>query len=304
MIEKPKLPIPVLSIDAVLRLRDKLEFHLLNFLGHTLVRDTFRQFVDEMHKLLQNGILRSTVETSLQALLKVELTGPLLHKYCWLLAGNIKQLQESKPVFLWERQLEYEWVPMRVCTTNLTTRNREIRNLFTFECLAGSLASVRFTQEWSNKKTRYLASYRNEKGRGFGFGRSRINSRGEQQGQLLFRDFRQFYNLRFFGLIDPNKSKDGPYLEEIGHSTATMKYNIELTKNRLRRHSPCIRGFPKTLDCLDCYLGADQCSRATHPLTMVVKDCHSCSSRSLFDPAETDYPTKCANCALNTKRGL
>lgn len=289
-------PIPHVTISTILTRRDNMTRGLTGFLGHKLVGATFHAFVDKLHAALPDHILRITVHKSVQEMLKKELTPELLLDTCWRLAGNMEKLLEQQPVPAWARQKHFEWIPVQVCDTYTTRKLKQLTHTLTFQSLAGSVVPLKLTQNWSIKKTSYLATFRNEKHLGFGFGRSHINSRGEQQGNSLFYDIRQFYGLRCFLLLDPKRSQADPIAVEVGHSSATMTYNRKLISARDRLQNKCIRGLPESLECFHCPYGADKCSLATHEFSYKKGNCPRCSKAGFFDPAEIEFPGICINC--------
>ena len=275
---------------------------LAEYLGQDLQGDTFFLFVDAVQRALPNGISRITVHNSVKHLLKKELNHQLLSDTCWRLAGNINSLVAAKPVAKWTRQDHFEWIPVQVSEIQTIKKHGQFMHDITARCLAGSVAPGYLTQTWSLKKTSYLAVYRNEKGLGFGFGRSRINGRGEQMGRNLFNDIRQFYGLRFYLLLDPKRSQTDPVAIEVGHTTATMNYNKRLIVARDRTRTSCLRGLPDTQECYHCPYGTDKCVLATHPKTYTIAKCSRCCKPGFFDPTEQEYSKMCVNCVFAERK--
>lgn len=294
--EKDHPPIPSIQIKTILARRDNLTKGLTGFLGHRLSGATFHAFVDRLHQALPDNILRNTVHQSLIELLKQELTPQLLLDTCWRLAGNMEKLLDQQPVISWGIQRNYEWIPVQICDVYTTKKYKQLVHSLTFQSLAGTVVPLKLFQHWSIKKTTYLATFRNDKGLGFGFGRSHINSRGEQKGNSLFYDIRQFYGLRCFLLIDPKQSKTEPIAVEVGHSSATMVYNRNLISGRDRLQNKCIRGLPDTVECFHCPYGTDKCALATHEFSFKKGKCPRCTKDGFFDPAEIELPGLCINC--------
>lgn len=282
--------------------RDKLTAALTGFLGHTIEKATFHSFVDKMHSALPKNILRSTVHNSLKMLLKRELTAKLLFEVCWRLAGNIDQLLDHKPVPEWFRQSVAEWVP--VCISGVVTQRKHslLKNVFEFTSLGGTIVPRKLVQTWSPRKTNYLATFRNDKGYGFGFGKSHITKRGEQLGRLLITDVHQYYGLQCFLLLDPDRSAVDPVATEVGHNSASMHYNKILLRHRDRSVSPCRKGLPDTHECFRCPYGTDQCSVATHKQTYTIAVCTRCTVKAFFDPTDIVHKDLCVNCAAEERK--
>jgi hypothetical protein len=275
---------------------------LTDYLGQTLQGDAFFLFVDAVQNALPNGISRITVHNSVKHLLKKELTRWLLVETCWRLAGNINALVGSKPVARWTRQENFEWIPGQICEIQTIKKHGQLMHEMSIQSLSGSIVPAKLNQLWSLKKTSYLATYRNEKGLGFGFGRSRVNRRGEQTGRNLFYDVRQFYGLRCYFLLDPKKSQPDPVAIEVGHTAATMNYNRTLIVARDRTITSCIKGLPDTQECYHCPYGTDKCVLATHAKTYTIANCSCCCQSGFFDPAEREYSTMCVNCVFTERK--
>jgi hypothetical protein len=290
-------PLPEMSIKRVLTSRDKLVGTLSPFISTTLHGPSFISFVDQLHESMPDNILKTTVYNSVKSLLGKKMTRKLLVDTCWRMAGNLPALARHRPVTQWLHQAFFEWVPAHICDVRTIKQSKQFVNIFTFQSLAGTVVPKKLTQTWSLKKTQYLATYRNEKGLGFGFNRSRINGRGEQRSQGLFLDVRQFYGLQCFLLLDPKRSQQDPFVIEIGHSHATMAHNRQLIMGRDRSQTPCLKGFPETYECFRCPFGTDQCVMATHLLTYKKCKCKQCKQLSFIDPLEIDHVGFCITCA-------
>lgn len=247
-------------------------------------------------------MLRNTVHESVKGLLKKELTPERLQAVAWRLAGNLDRLLSQQAVPEWNGQKEFEWVPAHVCDTQIVRRFGKLVNLLTFQSMGGSVVPLKIVQTWSIKKTNYLAVYRNPAGLGFGFGRSRINSRGEQRSSGLYRNLSQFYNMRCFLLLDPNLSQTEPGVAEIGHSASSMLYNKQLIQSRDRSQTPCLKGLHKSLECFICPYGVDRCVLATHPVTYRKGICPRCSQLGFFDPQEIQHPDLCLACVQEERK--
>jgi hypothetical protein len=268
-----------------------------------MVAADFSAFVDILHANLPDNILRVTVLNSVKGLLKKQLTAELLYDTCWRLAGNLERLLDQEPVPVWSRQTKFEWVPAEICEVATVKRCNRLENQIVFRSVAGSIVPRKLVQWWSFRKTNYLTTYRDEKGNGFGFGRHRMNRRGEQLGRLLFYDIRQFYGLQCLLLLDPTRSGVDPAAVEIGHTGSMCQHNRRMLGMRDRVESPCLKGFSEQQECFNCPYGEDRCTLATHPLTYQVGGCSRCgTSRTFFDPAEQDHLNICVNCVFEERR--
>ncbi len=286
----------------ILKRRDKLIAKTTDFLGHKLVAGTYHGFVDRLHANLPHPVLRHTVHDSVKGLLKKELTPERLSAVAWRLAGNLDQLFNQQAVPEWNGQKAFEWVPAQVCDVRVVRRYGHLVNLLTFQSLGGTVVPRKLVQTWSLKKTNYLVVYRSPSGLGFGFGRSRVNGRGEQTGQGLYRNPAQLYGMRCFLLLDPVRSQTDPVAIEVGHSGATMAYNRRLIEGRDRSQTPCLKGLPRTLECYACPYGIDRCVLATHDATYRKGTCPRCAQAGFFDPKEDEHPELCLTCVYEERK--
>jgi hypothetical protein len=295
------MELPQLTVSQVISRRDKLSKTLTPFLGHKIVGPTFQSLVDELCRGLPHGILRDTVLSSVKSLLREELTADRAVATCWRLAGNIERLKDHIPVPEWSCQLEAEWVPAQITDTKVFRKSKRLEYRIQFLVLAGTATNVQLTQRWSHKKLQYLATYRDELGRGFGFGKHKLNKRGEELGKLLFMDVKQFFGLRCFLLLDPERSKDEPFATEIKSAGSTMAYNRELLRARDREYTPCVKGLPNKQECFNCPYGKDFCEYATHSISYRVGTCPRCDKQGFFDPADKMYSSECLTCAYKQR---
>jgi hypothetical protein len=267
-----------------------------------MVAEDFQAFVDVLHAELPRNILRCTILNSLKGLLKKTLDADLLFETCWRLAGNVERLLDQEPVPVWNQQTQFEWVPAEICDVSTVKRFGKLENRFVFTSLAGSIVPRKLVQRWSFRKTYYLTTYRDEHNHGFGFGRPRMNGRGEQMGRLLFYDIRQFYGLQCLLLLDPTRSTTDPVATEIGQTGAMTQYNRNLLLQRDRSETPCIHGLDARQECYTCPYGTDRCVNATHSATYSVGDCPRCTKFSFFDPNEEDHLGICVNCVAEERK--
>ncbi len=288
---------PSISVKMIIKRRDNIVKGLTQYLGHKLIAEKFQSFVDSLHQQLPDGILRNTVLESVRDLLKKELRPEDLITVCWRLAANIDLLQHQVTVGPWRMQTSQEWVAAEIIDTRVIKKLGKFHHEVSFKILSGTPTSEIIMQTWSSKKTHYLAKYRDEKENGFGFGKRRINKRGEEKGRLLFMDIKQFFGLRCLLLIDPKESKDTPIALEVGHSSATTAYNKGLLKQRDRLQTPCVKGLRGDPECFNCPYGKDKCGYATHKTSYQIQLCGRCTKRGFVDNSDLEYPDICITCA-------
>jgi hypothetical protein len=271
-------------------------------LGKKLTGEDFHLFMDALVAELPDYILRDTIQNSVKSLVNQVLTDELLKETCWRLSGNVEQLLEQKPVASWVSQIAYEWVPVQICEIQVRRHGRKLGVQLVFQSLAGSIVPRKLVQVWSFKKLRYLASFRNAKGYGFGFRRSSIDSRGQQRNKRLFEHANQFYGLRCFILLDPKRSNDEPQGFELGHNSATTKHNTLILDARDRAQTPCLKKLEGEPACYHCPFGTDRCLLATRRLTYKRGTCLKCGKPGLFDPEEIEFLSMCVSCVEEARK--
>lgn len=294
--------IPKKPIIHINRIKDKttlLERGLSRYLGTTLTGDNFFSFKKTLTGLLPENISLSALDASLNAFVLRKVDKKFLQYFCWLFAANYQNLINDKKVKEWQIQENYEWVVGKVVNISATRIRKKFLNKLTFLILSGSPASLETHHTWSNNMAHYLASYRDESGVGFGFGRSRYNSRGEQRGKCIFSDINQFFGLRCLLLLDPTKVGEHPVISEISNSSSTMAFNREIIKQRDREYNDCIKIDKQrhNPECFCCVYGRDLCPLATHSRTFVRVVCSSCDKFAFSDPADLEYKGLCKTCA-------
>lgn len=294
---------PAYNINNIRKRRDRLYLAIVKYKGHIVKGDVYHTVVDLLHQNLPDNIMRSTVEKSVRSLLNKTLTKELAFQTAWRLAANTDQLLLQQPVVAPIGQLKPEWMLAQV--TNITNDHQGNRFAYRlhFQILAGNLAGTKVYQSWSTNKCFYLATVKNSKGLGFGFGKRKYNKRGEQVGSLLFITPQQYYGLRCYLLIEGDNLFQ-PKIKSVGHSVSTASYNKKLITSRDRAKTDCLLNLPNNPECHTCPLGENNCRVALRPMTLVTVDCPRCSSKALRDPMDFDQPDLCIKCAETTRKEL
>lgn len=270
------------SIARVLELRLKIrqESILLRYLERQLIGEEFKDFLQKLLQMLPKGILIQVLRSSILDLAGRMLTVETLDRTAWRIAGNIERLQAGHSVPIWNRQSTDEYVPLQVVRVLQTRRfNKDYADLW-FQVLAGTPTSMVIQKSWSRRFCSAVASR-------FGFSRP--------WHSIPFRDTRQLFGLRCYGLIEAAKCAAGPDFEQVWltddeeriRPDSIYKYNVRLLKMRLRESNrfECPKGYPASLLCHTCVIGQEECPVAVHPKTYVQRMCPACSELSWFDPA-------------------
>lgn len=287
-------PIPSVSIKYIVDKKRSLFDNLVSFQDKVLSGQTYDDFLEKILFSVPSGVLKTTLDNNFKYLLGSTLEVTKINNLSFLIAGNLDALLNRHIISI-SRLDALDWAAAQIVDAKTVKRNNGLMHAFQFRILTGPLAAQVMTQYWSFKKTAYLAVYRNDKNIGFGFNRSKINSKGEQRNKLIFNDIRQFYGLRCFVLFDPSRSQELPYIAEVGHRPSTMEYNQKLLKARDRSVTDCIKGLKHNPECYRCPYGTDKCPIATHPKTYLKGNCPICNRLSFFDPQDV---SQCVDCVL------
>lgn len=287
-------PIPSVSIKNIVEKKHMLFNNLSPFQDKVLSGSTYNDFLETLLEVVPSGVLKTTLDNNFKYLLGSKLELTKINNLSFFIAGNIDVLV-NRNIIVAAKIDSLAWAASQIIDVNTVKRNGSLMHSFQFRILTGPLASQVMTQYWSFKKTAYLAVYRNDHNVGFGFNRSKINSKGEQRNKLIFNDIRQFYGLRCFLLFDPSRSQELPYIAEVGHRPSTMEYNQSLLKARDRSVTDCLKGLSHNPECYRCPYGIDKCQIATHAKTYLKGTCPICNRLSFFDPQDTK---KCVDCVI------
>lgn len=297
--ERPEIKKPTIRLGQIIARSNRLYSGLARFDGCKLEQETFYNFAGAVIKLLPQNASVSAVMASLNGLVHKKLDLPFIFNFSWRMGANVDTLCNGDPVLEWEFQKKYEWVASKVVGVTPAKKGHRVLTRFDFLIISGSPVGLKTSQFWSNKKAHYLAVYRDQHNLGFGFGKSKLNKKGEQKGKLLFSNVKQFYGLQCLLLLDPKKSDENPAACEIGHCSATMAHNRDLITKRDRDQSDCLHldKLRNNPDCFYCHYGKDRCRLATHDKTYRKVNCSICGSSAFSDPADLQYGGICIKCA-------
>ena len=298
-----EIEFPSYNITNICNRRNRMYLAVLKYKGHIVKGDVYNTIVDILHQNLPDNILRSTVEKSVRSLLNKEFTKELAFQTAWRLAANTDQLLLQQPVLAPIGQLKPEWMPAQIISVSNDHNNGRFAYRLGFHILAGNMAGNKVFQSWSTKKCFYLATVRDGKNLGFGFGKHRQNKKGEQVGSLLFYSPQQYYGLRCYLLLEGDNLFQ-PRIKSVGHSPSTFNYNKTLITRRDREKTDCLLNLPNNPECHTCPMGENQCSIALRPLSLVIVDCPRCGKREFKDPKDFDYPELCMKCVDITRKEL
>jgi len=151
-----------------------------------------------------------------------------LVKTAYRLAGNAALIKAGEAVLPWSFQREDEWVFCRIVKAELKLGRKEKRPVYvTVEVLTGSPAGEKVVEQYSSSGLSYIAKYRTPANKGFGFQKSRVTRRGEEQATRLYETPEQLNGLLCYRLASRKMSRETLVLTTFEHSTMTEKRNKE-----------------------------------------------------------------------------
>lgn len=273
-------PLPRINLPAVAKLRatiasDAFEFFGVKMQGDALLR--FARYVGAKAK----APFDPAYETCRGAVGGEDLNQEALTNLAWRVAGNLDSLRAGRPVLPWSPGRDLVWAPIEVQAV-LPAINK--RGVIVADCdvvgLSGPLAAVRFVKRWTKPEYGFFSSH-------FGY------TPPWKKPPMPFRHRDELVGMRFFGLIDPERSSPGrPGFRHIRVATSMLEHNRRLIRVRARV-DPCPRGY--THLCHFCTVGRDSCAAATHPFPYFQAECTGCGAPdAAFDPAFSE--TLCVAC--------
>jgi len=268
------------SIPTVERRRDAILTRVLTARIGQLVQ--VDQLANSILAELPAGVTYDTAFESVRYLAGKPLQQGEAIRLAWRLAGNLDRLRTGQSVPPWSAQRTDEWVPMQVLKV-VRTKNSKGKPgvMVTTRVLAGTPAPMKLMTFWNTGVAKYISSL-------IGF--------SKPWGAYGYRSAEELTGLRFYGLLDAERSRDKPEFHEVRCPDSMQKWNRDhVLRLRLRAGQNCPQGF--THRCTQCAFGYDQCPAGTHPKTYTLGDCSKCQSTdTLFDPddATTIYCIKCA----------
>jgi hypothetical protein len=292
-------PIPTYNIPTIVAVQaNVVELLSLEFFACRPTGPEFERLVMRLSTVVP--VPYSTLFESMRYAVGLELNDDTINRIAWRLAGNMKRLKRAA-VYPWSRQVRREWAPiqvMEVLPMTIETTSKVSKTLIrkpgasiSLKVIAGSPAGYELSQTWSSA---YIHTLKAELGFDR-FDRAAFNYKYADKPGRPLRDIRELTRLRFFGLFDPEASREGPTFIEVAGSGSTRDWNKKVMKMRQRIELPCPKGYElDRVPCHKCEMGYDQCKAACHPNTYEQRECPNCHRVSWFDP--TTAATICIDC--------
>jgi len=268
------------NLSKVAQLRDKLiaSGYLNSYIDSKLTREQLLTFVDDLKLELGKHVSTQALMDSCIYLTQTVLTVRELKTLCWRLAGNVRRLKAGLAAAPWNCQQSDEWMPLQIISVEpgVTESKRSIVT-FRFRILAGTGCPLIIKRVFSPRFCGFLSKE-------FGFSRS--------YGDLPYNDPREYTSMGAYGLFTQALSVEGqPAFNKFYVPSSLLSQNKQLLAARSRAKSPCPQR--KTVDCLLCNQGQNNCPLAIRPRTLERGNCRKCGQAGWYEPAVRALCRKC-----------
>lgn len=254
MQEVGKIPFgKALNLNLIDKQVDKIMANLRPYYEATCTGDEFNRFVIDLHSLLPVTVSIDIIYASVMNSAGKPLSREYLQALAWRLAGNMKLLKDGIVVPEWLNQTTLEWVPISIRSVTPGKSYSEKPGCFVnYLVLAGTPAGLSFTTFWTINQARLMAYNLGFKTKG--------------KNKFPFTSFVELTRMRFYGLLDPQLSKDNSAsFSDFRVPGTVLKYNREILKTRFRLN-PCPLGYElHELACHNCPVGYGTCIAGCHP---------------------------------------
>jgi hypothetical protein len=253
-----KLPPPTAySINRIFDQRDALYdivFDEVGLIGYQLSGDILETAIIRLNRHLPT-VKRQVIEDTLRPYAGTFLDYETTRNICWRIAGNMPRLKSDKPVEIWTRQPEYEWVPVQVVSYAGISVRGQPRCHYEMRCLAGTSCTLLVQDNWSIRFVHFVAR--------------RVGFTGRRH-KCPMRHPAQLVSLRLLVCMDPKLCRDRqPRFRKFECPSSMVKWNRSIIGKRSRwlNQKPwyCPQGFEHT--CHECHIGYMECEAACHRLT-------------------------------------
>jgi hypothetical protein len=251
-----------LSLSRIFKQRDKLFQAIKPYVQLNITAGTFRDFVDDVYRVLPNYVSRDAVFETCRTLIGQPLDQKTAAEFAWRVAGNVDLLLNSRPILPWSRQLDDEWVPVQVIRVDPAIRKDKPGHLFYCRALAGSYCPGVFTQFFSRASCAAIA-------RMVGFSKTRP-----------YTNPLYFTNLRFWAFVEAARSIESPRFQQVECATGMLMHNQKIIAVRTRA-ALCPQNFEHPCD--RCVVGQDSCFAAIFAKQLVKQPCPRCCTDTYFD---------------------
>jgi hypothetical protein len=256
-----------LSLSRIFKQRDKLLEIIRPYTNLNINAATLHDLTDDIYRVLPNYVSHDAVFETCRSLVGQPFDKRVAAEFAWRVAGNIDLLLDSRPVLPWTRQVEDEWMPIQVSRVDAASRRNNPGYIFMCRTLAGSYCPGAFSQFMSRASCAAIS-------RIVGFSRNRPYTNG------LY-----FTNLRFWALIEADKSVESLHFQQVDCAPAMQEHNRKIIAVRTRM-APCPQHFDHP--CERCVVGRDSCNASIFLRSLVKGECSVCATQSYFDLDRSD----------------
>jgi hypothetical protein len=258
-----KTEIPNIRLSSFLAAEKKLWIVFRSFEGQKITADNLELLTSDVLEGL-NGASVNAVRRTLTGLVGKTVDLKLAKYLSIRFAGNAKKFKECESIPV---EFVYmppsEWFLVRIDDVFKAAKSKKNEDIFKMTVCSGLPAGETLTQVWSSAKQFFLAKFKDDRGYGFGFSKSRLDRAGDEKNAGVFYSPRQFVGLFFFGLLAINTFDNELKLDKLAHSSMSWAHNRELIKLRDRKHAPCIKKPTLQLNCCHCPISYRICKLST-----------------------------------------
>jgi hypothetical protein len=266
---------PISQILATkMRLQNDLKLQAL--LGKKVNAERARYIADRVGAKYLKTADRDALAASALYLAAGRLTQERFKRLCWCLAAGTSRLKRGDVIKPWKAQFIDEWVPLQVMdvVSRRSFAGNPGANVVT-KALAGTCCGMELSRFWSVKFARFCS-------KSLGFTKKFKLDRIEE-----------LVGLRFYGLVERNRSYEHPFFDQIDITSAFLSWNRLLISRRHRHNFECPKKFKHP--CYLCPVGYDACPLAVHPRSYVKALCKTCNEMKFTDPLSVTLEI-CVDC--------
>jgi hypothetical protein len=296
----------IYSVKKLFRKRDRLmealkgedDKHLVRIIGsgsspdeyiaaEEVIGEKYTTAVPVLSALFSSmlGVPVAPVEQTLYAHMSRENDGYVTRQACrrmaWICAANVVSLRlgTAVPPYKGPAEGEREWTPIQIMDARQSFKGTRPGWVYVHRALGGKAATTEFTKFFPSE---------------YSMSRLKVNMFG--LAKFATTSPVTFVGMRFWGVLGMrNDELDYDYYY------STSSFSAHNSKLYNARKKPC--PIDLQIDCEECPVGRDQCSRAAHRETYRVGKCTTCGDpNGYFYASDPTDAKSCITCRVNWKR--
>jgi hypothetical protein len=282
--------LPGYRIAQIFELRDRIFDHMFGqYNGIEIAGHDIPLIVQGLRSLLPQSVSDFVITETVRQLLGSILDGNTTRVFAWRVAGMLPQMRSGAPALPWRAPGIVEWVPFQVLRVLPSPSKTDVRYSMHLRALAGGPSGL-LVDKVMSRSVLNLVSQR------LGFTRSR--------GSRPFVSAYMLTSMRFYGKVDPQRSREMPDFNEIRCPAGCLEYNTGILNLRYRLNGQrCPRNY--FVSCDKCAVGYTDCMAGCHKSTFVSVLCCVCGRTAPADPeGPSGTCVECFRSALAQPKGF